>query len=48
MPNAFIRLNVEAVISSPKPKVLGELIGWDSSRRLCVRASVRTFRHEYL
>ena len=29
----------------------GELIGWDSSRRLCVRSSVRpqyTFNHEYL
>ena len=26
----------------------GELLGWDSSRRLSVRRSVHTFKHEYL
>ena len=39
-------------ISSPEPKAQGELIVWDSSRRPCVRPSVRasvhTFKHEYL
>ena len=41
------------LISSPEPKAQGELIVWDSSRRLsvrasvrpCVRASVHTFKH---
>ena len=28
-------------ISSPEPKALGELIGWDWSRRPSVRASIR-------
>ena len=26
----------------------GELIGWDSSRRPCVRPCIHTFKHEYL
>ena len=38
----------EYIFSSPEPKALSELIGWDSSRRPCVRVSVHTFRHEYL
>ena len=29
------------IISSPEPKAQGELIVWDSSRRLSVRPSVR-------
>ena len=37
-----------ALFSSSEPKALGELLGWDSSRRPSVRPSVHTFRHEYL
>ena len=33
---------------SPELKALGELIGWDLSRRTSVLSSVRTFRHKYL
>ena len=32
-----------SLFSSPEPKVQGELIVWDSSRRPCVRPSVRQF-----
>ena len=31
------------IFSSPEPKALGEVIEWDSSRRLCVHPSVRPF-----
>ena len=34
----------KTIISSPEPKALGELIGWDSNQR----PSVHTFKHEYL
>ena len=44
--------NGGCIISSPKPKAQGELIGWESSGRLSVRLSVplsvHTFKHEYL
>ena len=33
--------NMTPVFSSPEPKAQGELIVWDSSRRLSVRACVR-------
>ena len=32
-----------SVFSSPEPKALGELIGWESSRGLCVRPCVHQF-----
>ena len=34
--------------SSHEPKALSELIGWDSSRRQCIRPSVHTFKYKYL
>ena len=36
------------LFSSPEPKAHGELIVYQSRRRLSVRASVNTFKHEYL
>ena len=44
----ILNLNFSFIFSSPEPKALGELIGWDSSRRPRVGWSVHTFRHEYL
>ena len=37
----LLDLNCPWFISSPEPKVQGELIVWDSSRRSSVRASMR-------
>ena len=34
-----ILVDMTSIFSSPEPKAQGELIIWDSSRRLCVRAS---------
>ena len=34
-----------AIISSPEPKALGELIGWDSSRCLSVCLSMPLIKH---
>ena len=34
---------IQLLFSSPEPKALGELIEWDSSRRLSVSLSVRQF-----
>ena len=46
------RIVVGNVFSSPVPKAHGsahgELIVYQSSRRLCVHPSVNTFKHEYL
>ena len=39
---------IDLIFSLPEPKAQGELIVWDSSRRPSVRASVHTFKHEYL
>ena len=36
-------LNPSMLFSSPEPKALGELIGWNSSRRPSVRPCVRPF-----
>ena len=45
-------LGPNGILGSPEMKALGELIRWESSRRLSVwtsvRASVHAFRHEYL
>ena len=36
----YVYIDFCFVFSSPEPKALGDLIGWDSSRRPCVRPSV--------
>ena len=36
-----VRLILDCVFSSPEAEAQGELIVWDSSRRPCVRPSVR-------
>ena len=42
--SSFKRLcHTYVIISSPEPKAQGELIVWDSSRRLCVCPSVRPY-----
>ena len=40
--------SLDLIFSSPEPKALSELIGWDSSWRPWVRVSVHTLRHEFL
>ena len=40
----YIPWNI-ALVSSPEPKALGELIVWDSSRRPSARVSFHTFKH---
>ena len=40
--------NPVLLFSSPEPKALSELIGWDFSRRSSIGASVNTLKHEYL
>ena len=40
-PFGITRLAEGRIFSSPEPKAHGEIIVWDSSRRPCVRPSVR-------
>ena len=45
----FVAMTVYTIyISSPEPKAHGELIVYQSSRRLCVCLSVNIFKLEYL
>ena len=47
VPN-ILRYTFNNLFSSPEPKAHGELIVYQSSRRLCVCQCVHTFKHEYL
>ena len=49
--NNVVTTLAPSFFSSPQPKALCELIGWDiepASVGPSIRASVHTFRHEYL